>query len=206
MRIGIDFDNTIACYDGVFYAAAVERGLIPPDIGNDKNSVRDHLNGAGRVDDFTELQGYIYGARMDLVAPYPGFSEFVAAARKAGHELFIVSHKTKHPILGPKHDMHAAAREFLAARGLVGNQPSQIDPASVFFELAKENKVARTASLRCEVFVDDLPEILAMPGFPDGMRRILFDPENQFENLRHPTCNFTRSASWAAITADLVRD
>ena len=100
MRIGIDFDNTIACYDGVFHAAALERGLIPADLGRDKNSVRDHLNGSGRKDDFTELQGYVYGARMDLVSPYPGFAEFVAAARKANHELFIVSHKTKYPMLG----------------------------------------------------------------------------------------------------------
>src|SRR3569833_3365170 len=110
MRIGIDFDNTIACYDGVFHAAALERGLIPADLGRDKNSVRDHLNGSGRKDDFTELQGYVYGARMDLVSPYPGFADFVTAARKAGHDLFIVSHKTKHPFLGPQHDMHAAAR------------------------------------------------------------------------------------------------
>jgi hypothetical protein len=102
--------------------------------------------------------------------------------------------------------MHAAARGFLAARGLVGNHPSQIDPASVFFELTKEDKVARAASLRCKVFVDDLPEILAMPGFPDGMRRILFDPENQFEDSRLPAGSFIRSASWAAIAADLTRD
>src|SRR6185437_11131914 len=40
MRIGIDFDNTIACYDGVFHAAALERGLIPKDLARDKNSVR----------------------------------------------------------------------------------------------------------------------------------------------------------------------
>ena len=206
MRIGIDFDNTIACYDGVFHAAALERGLIPANIGRDKNSVRDHLNGAGRDDDFTELQGYIYGARMDLVAPYPGFAEFVAAARKTGHELFIVSHKTRHPILGPNLDMHAAAKGFLAARGLVGDDASQIDPASVFFELTKEDKVARVAALHCEVFVDDLPEILVMPGFPDGIRRILFDPQNQFENSGDHTRNFIRKSSWAAITADLARD
>jgi hypothetical protein len=202
MRIGIDFDNTIACYDGVFHAAALERGLIPADLGRDKNSVRDHLNGSGRKDDFTELQGYVYGARMDLVAPYPGFAEFVAAARKAGHELFIVSHKTRHPMLGPKHDMHAAARGFLTVRGLVGDGASQIDPAQVFFELTKQDKVARAAALLCEVFIDDLPEILAMPGFPDGMRRILFDPECQFENSSDHAS--TRSSSWAAITADLT--
>src|SRR5262249_17026503 len=155
MRIGIDFDNTIACYDGVFHAAALERGLIPSDLGRDKNSVRDHLNGSGRKDDFTELQGYVYGARMDLGSPYPGFAPFVAAARQAGHALFIVSHKTKHPILGPKHDMHAAARGFLVARGLVGPGTHQIDLANVFFELTKEEKVARAAGLGCELFVDD---------------------------------------------------
>src|SRR6202171_5964771 len=102
MRTGIDFDNTIACYDGVFHAAALEKGLIPADLSRDKNSVRDHLNGSGRSDDFTELQGYVYGARMELVSPYPGFTEFAEAERYAGHTLFIISHKTKHPILGPK--------------------------------------------------------------------------------------------------------
>lgn len=203
MRIGIDFDNTIACYDGVFHAAALERGLIPADLARDKNSVRDHLNGGGRKDDFTELQGYIYGARMDLVSPYPGFADFVGLARSAGHDLFIVSHKTKHPILGPQHDMHAAARSFLADRGLIGEGAAKIDPAHVFFELTKEEKVARARQLSCEVFVDDLPEILAMGGFPDGMCKILFDPENQFAGKAG---GFDRRASWAEIAADLARD
>src|SRR5438270_14013599 len=99
MRIGIDFDNTIACYDGVFHAVALEKGLIPASLGRDKNSVRDHLNGSGRKEEFTELQGYVYGSRMDLVSPYPGFADFVSAARKGGHTLFVVSHKTKYPIL-----------------------------------------------------------------------------------------------------------
>jgi hypothetical protein len=206
MRIGIDFDNTIACYDGVFHAAALERGLIPPELGRDKNSVRDHLNGSGRHDDFTELQGYIYGARMDLVAPYPGFADFVAAARRAGHELFVVSHKTRHPILGPKYDMHAAARGFLSAHGLMGEGALQIDPARVFFELTKGEKIARAAVIRCEIFIDDLPEILIMPGFPDGMRRILFDPANQLARVAESMGNLDRRLSWAAIAADLNRE
>src|SRR6185312_5186284 len=128
MRIGIDFDNTIACYEGVFHAAALERGLIPKDLARDKNSVRDHLNGNGRKDDFTELQGYVYGTRMDLVSPFPGFAEFICIAQAAGHKLFIVSHKTRHPMLGPKHDMHAAARAFLSDRGITGEGATKIDP------------------------------------------------------------------------------
>ncbi|WP_407155613.1 hypothetical protein [Bradyrhizobium sp. STM 3557] len=202
MRIGIDFDNTIACYDGVFHAAALERGLIPADLGRDKNSVRDHLNGSGRKDDFTELQGYVYGARMDLVSPYPGFAEFVAASRKAGHDLFIVSHKTKHPILGPQHDMHAAARGFLTDRALMGPGEAQIAPERVFFELTKEEKVARAKALACEVFIDDLPEILGMSGFPVGMHKVLFDPENQFADK---AAQYDRRASWAEIAADFAR-
>ncbi|MGQ0683688.1 hypothetical protein [Bradyrhizobium sp.] len=202
MRIGIDFDNTIACYDGVFHAAALEKGLIPASLGRDKNSVRDHLNNSGRKDDFTELQGYVYGERMELVSTYPGLAGFVAAARGAGHTLFIVSHKTKHPILGPKHDMHAAARGFLSAQRLLGPNADQIDPANVFFEITKEEKVARAAELRCDVFIDDLPEILAMQGFPAGMRRILFDPEGQFAGSN----GFDRLTSWAAIAADLNRE
>ncbi|MGY3605897.1 MULTISPECIES: hypothetical protein [unclassified Bradyrhizobium] len=206
MRIGIDFDNTIACYDGVFHAAALERGLIPPDLARDKNSVRDHLNGSGRKDDFTELQGYIYGARMDLVSPFPGFAEFIDVAKRAGHDLFIVSHKTRHPILGPKHDMHAAARAFLVDRGLIGEGAAKIDPAKVFFELTKEEKVARAADLRVNMFIDDLPEILAMQGFPEGMHKILFDPDNQFAG--HAGCGkeLDRRSSWVAISADMARE
>jgi hypothetical protein len=203
MRIGIDFDNTIACYDGVFHAAALERGLIPPDLGRDKNSVRDHLNGSGRNDDFTELQGYIYGARMDLVSLYPCFAEFVAAARRIGHDLFIVSHKTAHPILGPRYDMHAAARGFLAARGLMGDAAAQIAPSRVFLELTGDAKVARVAALGCDMFVDDLPEILAMPGFPAGMRRVLFDPDNRFAGATNEIGNVERRRSWPAIAAEL---
>ena len=203
MWIGIDFDNTIACYDGVFHAAALERGLIPPGLGRDKNSVRDHLNGSDRKDDFTELQGHVYGARMDMVSLYPGFAEFVVAARRIGHDLFIVSHKTTHPILGPKHDLHAAARRFLAARGLVGHAPTQIEPSRVFFEVTADAKVARAAALRCNMFVDDLPEILAMPGFPAGMRRVLFDPDGRFTRTASDFGAIEPRRSWPAIAAEL---
>ena len=204
MRIGIDFDNTIACYDGVFHAAALERGLIPKDLARDKNSVRDHLNGNGRKDDFTELQGYVYGTRMDLVSPFAGFAEFIGIAQAAGHTLFIVSHKTRHPILGPKHDMHAAARAFLSDRGITGEGTARIDCRRVFFELSKEEKVARAADLGVDMFIDDLPEILSMPGFPPGMRKILFDPDERFAEAGNWDGKLERRLSWAAISADVA--
>ncbi|MBI1252519.1 MAG: hypothetical protein GC189_13740 [Alphaproteobacteria bacterium] len=203
MRIGIDFDNTIACYDGVFYAAALERGLIPSNIGKDKNAVRDYLNGSGRNDDFTALQGYVYGARMDLVSPYPGFARFVDLARAAGHDLFIVSHKTKTPIIGPSYDMHAAARGFLEAQNLTG--PDAVPVTNVFFELTKDAKMARAAALDVNVFIDDLPEILAMESFPPQARAILFDPDQQFTDGQTKHGVYERRGSWAEIATALLR-
>jgi hypothetical protein len=140
---------------------------------------------------------------MALVSLYPGFAEFVVAAHTIGHDLFIVSHKTTHPILGPRHDMHAAAREFLAARSLMGDPPAQIEPSRVFFELTAEAKIARAAALGCDMFVDDLPEILAMPGFPPAMRRVLFDPDNRFAGIADDMGNLCRRTSWPDIAAEL---
>ncbi|HEV7693319.1 MAG TPA: hypothetical protein VGO52_20965 [Hyphomonadaceae bacterium] len=192
MRIGVDFDNTIANYDGVFHKAALERGLIPATLGSGKNDVRDFLNNSGRKDDFTELQGYVYGSRMDLVTPYGGVADFFEAARRAGHEVFVISHKTKTPILGPAYDMHAAARGFLKAQGL-------IDERHAHFEIAKEDKMARAGALNVDVFIDDLPEILEHPGFPAGARGILFDPEDRWGSTR-----FERHLDWASISRALL--
>jgi FMN phosphatase YigB (HAD superfamily) len=205
MRIGIDFDNTIACYDGVFHEAALERALIPAGLAEDKTSVRDHLRRLGRDADFTELQGYVYGARMDLVALYPGLVETLRQAHAQGHELYIVSHKTKTPFAGPAYDLHAAARDFLRARAVMGEQPGQIAPERVYFELTKEDKVARVAALGCDVFIDDLPEILAMDGFPQGLRAILFDPDDHYAGASRDGRGFERCRSWAEI-GDLLRE
>ena len=43
MRIGVDFDNTIVCYDTLFHRLAVEEGLIPPDIPPRKEIGRAHV-------------------------------------------------------------------------------------------------------------------------------------------------------------------
>jgi hypothetical protein len=197
MRIGIDFDNTIACYDGVFHTAAFQRGLIPADLGASKNEVRDYLNNSGRSEDFTELQGYVYGARMDLVAPYVGFGAFLAQATGSKNELFIVSHKTKNPMLGPKYDMHTAARGFLEAQGFIGN--NGVQPKNIYFEQTKEDKVARANKLAVDVFIDDLPEILSMRGFPAGLRPILFDPDGRYPDDKA----FERHTAWSAIATAL---
>jgi hypothetical protein len=202
MRIGIDFDNTIACYDGVFHAAALERGLIPAEIPTDRQSVRDFLRAQGRDADFTVLQGYVYGARMDLVTLYPGFVETLRDLVAAGHAVYLISHKTKQAIAGPPYDLHAAARKFLQERDVIGAL-NGLRPEHVFFEMTMQDKVARALALGCEVFIDDLPEILEMSGIRDNMWPILFDPEGHFAAAEGKPDRFERFASWPAIGAAL---
>ena len=208
MRIGIDFDNTIACYDGVFHAAAVERGLIPAalaaSIATDKTSVREQLRAQGRDPDFTELQGYVYGPGMKHVRPYPGLVDFLASAGRAGHQLYVVSHKTRTPFAGPAYDLHEAAREFLRLQKLVACEAGVLAPESIYFELTKEEKVARVASLGCDVFIDDLPEILGMDGYPPGLRAILFDPEGHYPEGAWQGRRFETHQSWASVATALL--
>lgn len=177
MRIGFDFDNTIVNYDALFYRVAVEQSLVPADLSQTKLAVRDYLRKEGNENAWTEMQGYVYGARMNDAVAYPGAIEFMKLARDNGIAMTIVSHKTRHPFMGPKYDLHEAAREwvenFLADEGGM-----LINPDQLFFELTKEEKIARIAGADCDYFIDDLPEILLMPGFPQGTGRILFDPEN----------------------------
>jgi hypothetical protein len=176
MRIGLDFDNTIVSYDALFHKVAVEQSLVPAEIPKSKLAVRDYLRKMGNEEAWIEMQGYVYGARMSDAVAYPGAIEFMKLARDSGITMAIVSHKTKHPFRGPQYDLHEAAREWIKTSLLDGTE-NLIEPDQVRFELTKEEKIARIAKSECDYFIDDLPEILLMPGFPENTGRILFDPD-----------------------------
>ena len=183
MRIGFDFDNTIVSYDELFYRVAIEKQLIPAGLPRSKLAVRDHLRKADDENTWTEMQGYVYGTRMNDALAYPGAIEFIKLARKCGIDMVIVSHKTKLPFRGPNYDLHQAARGWVETY-LVEGIDSLIEPDQVFFEVTKKDKVARIAQCDCDFYIDDLPEILLMPDFPQKTERILFDPENSHAEER----------------------
>ncbi len=198
MILGLDFDNTIVCYDGVFFAAAVEQGLLPAGPALTKEALRNLLREQGREDDWTRLQGFVYGPRMSLAKPYPGAKEFLGRRKKEGAIVSIISHRTRTPYLGPKYDLFEAARGWLEANGFDELLPKE----RLFFEETKQAKLDRIGSARCTHFVDDLPEFLAEPGFPAATRRILFDPACRHEK----EMRFGRVAAWDELENALSRD
>lgn len=176
MHIGIDFDNTIVSYDALFYKVALEQGVIPPTLAVSKLAVRNHLRAIDQEEIWTEMQGYVYGARMDEASMYPGVLEFFRWAQVQKIDLSIVSHKTRHPFIGPQYDLHNAARQWVEHH-LIEDGMRLIDPARVNFELTKDEKIKRIGAIGCDCFIDDLPEIFIAETFPAPVRRVLFDPE-----------------------------
>ena len=71
MLVGLDFDNTIVCYDRLFHRLARERGLIPDTVPQTKCAVRDYLRSIDRENDWTEMQGVGYGPRIADAEPFP---------------------------------------------------------------------------------------------------------------------------------------
>lgn len=195
MIIGVDFDNTIVSYDALFHRLAVERGLIPAGLPVSKEQVRNHLRQVGREDDWTELQGYVYGARMADAQAFSGVLDFFAHCRQAEISVYIVSHKTRTPFRGPAYDLHAAARGWLTLQGFFSPEGVGLPTERVFFETTLADKLARIGQLRCTHFIDDLPELLAEPKFPRQTQAILFDP-----NEHHAAeTRFQRADRWAAL-------
>lgn len=191
MLIGIDFDNTIVSYDRLFKTLAVEQGVIPADFQANKTLIRDHLRATGREPLWTAMQGEAYGPKMDGASAFPFVKSTIARLIQSGNAVRIISHKTLHPIVGPKFDLHAAARGWLEKEGFWSSEIG-MNPTDTFFEPTKEAKWARIASEKCDVFIDDLPEILTSPAFPIGVKRFLFDPEQ----LHPPVSELTVVSSW----------
>lgn len=194
MHIGVDFDNTIACYDALFYKVAREKNLIPAEVPVNKTDVRNHLRRVNNEDAWTEMQGYVYGPRITEAAPYPGVIEFFQACRMAGIRVSIISHKTKHPFLGEKHDLHAAAQNWLEQQGFFDPARIGLPRATAFFELTKQAKLERIARCGCTHFIDDLPEFLGEAAFPTSALRILFDSNDLYTAEQR----FVRVLDWKA--------
>jgi hypothetical protein len=178
----------------------VEKDLIPPGVSASKGQVRDYLRRCGQEDVWTELQGYVYGARMQETLPFPGVLDFFAQCKDLGVTVYIISHKTQYPFQGTAYDLHQAAHKWLESYGFYDPARIGLSPAQVYFELTKPEKLIRIARSGCDYFIDDLPEFLSEPGFPAGVDRILFDPNDNYPMGHH----FHRATSWAEIEGILM--
>lgn len=188
--LGIDFDNTIVSYDALAVRLCAERGIALPQSVHTKNQVRDELRDRGQESLWTELQGELYGRRINEALPFPGFLGSLELFLSRGGTARIISHKTLTPYAGQSYNLHDAAKGWLEHHGIL----KLVDPSDVHFETTKEAKLERIGDTGCHAYVDDLPEILSDSAFPPQVRRILFDPHAQ-----HPASGLTILPSWTEL-------
>lgn len=180
MRIGIDFDNTIVCYDEAIAVLAEELVGVPPEVPRTKLALRNFLRANERTQEWTSFQGRLYGPGMNYAKPFDGAIETMKTLAADGHELSIISHRTRRPYAGTPYDLHEAAKVWVDVRlrsiGLFIGENRRIK----FLE-TRDEKVACIAEHSCDAFIDDLPEVLQAPSFPTRTIGILFDPSGAGE-------------------------
>ena len=186
--LGLDFDNTLVRYDKLFHQLALEKSLIDKSLPADKTAIRDYLRSQGQDEQFTLLQGEVYGLRILEAEPAEGMLEALLHLNEHGIRMVLVSHKTRTPYKGPVYDLHAAAVEWLKKYDFFKSDKLNWTLDQVFFENSKSEKAARIQSLKCTHYIDDLPEILEL--IPKNIKRILYDPSktnatNPEETISH---------------------
>ena len=172
MIIGFDFDNTIVCYDNAIAILAEQQFDLPPDLPRTKLGIRDFLRARGREEEWTRFQGELYGPGMIHAEPFEDALNVIDKLAALGHRLNVISHRTRFPYLGERHDLHGFAGAWVRER-----VPAVFD--SVSFHETKAAKIATIARSRCDVFLDDLPEILSDPAFPSSTIGVLFAPNTE---------------------------
>jgi hypothetical protein len=201
LRIGIDFDNTIACYDHAFCDVAALMGLATTEIALSKVDIKAQiLERADGDRDWQRLQGQVYGKHMLLAKVFPGFHEFLYLSKLRGHEVFIVSHKSEY---GHFDEDRVPLREqallWLKENSFFDENGLALSKENVFFEATREAKVRRIRDIGCTHFIDDLREVFAEPFFPSEVKKILFRPSLTGTS----ESGIATSDSWRALTHEL---
>lgn len=98
--LGLDFDNTLVRYDKLFHQLALEKGLIEESVPADKTAVRDYLRRQGKDEQFTLLQGEVYGLRILEAEPAEGMLEALRGIKRLNIKMVLISHKTRKPYKG----------------------------------------------------------------------------------------------------------
>lgn len=201
LRIGLDFDNTVAGYDLVFLEAAKAAELLPEGFVGRKLDVRNavRLLKDGEAE-WQRLQSLVYGELMSQAVMMEGVDEFLLACRDRSIPIAIISHKTEFSNFDPDSvSFHAAARRWLTSHGFFASERFGLTADDVYFETTRANKIARISKVGCSHFVDDLEEVLRDPCFPGDVKALLYTGET--DNL--PTGPFTACQDWQEV-ADVI--
>lgn len=198
LRIGLDFDNTIISYAGLFRELALSRDWVPPETPPSKEAVKRRLiEEDGNDLRWQRLQADAYGERLLTVDPAPGCLEFVRKAAEDGHELFIVSHKTERSNFDPTVELRKWAWDWLRKNGFLSE--AGIREKNVRFAATRDEKVSIIASLELDLFVDDMLVVLEHAAFPGSSQPVHYRAPSGLSDEPPAPPGVLRTSSWAEV-------
>jgi len=176
MRIGLDFDNTLVCYDHVFALESNRLGIMPADWTGSKQELKDQLllhPDGQRL--WQTVQGRVYGLGMKQAVMYPGVANFLLRSRLRGDDIFIVSHKTEFGHFdSTRTPLRQEALMWMESNGFFEQDRFGLVKGCVFFAATRYEKVEQIARLNLDTFIDDLEEVFAEEAFPP-IKKVLFN-------------------------------
>lgn len=200
MNIGIDFDNTIIDYNNLFYEAGLSLGVLPGNAGCSKKTIREYLIEKGLEQDWIKIQGLVYGKYIRNAKVMDGFLSFSNLCYEKGWKIYIISHKTRDPIVGKKFDLRTSALLWLEKNRIYGTGIHEA-VEGVFFESTRSEKVCRINQLGCNIMIDDLADVLLHPDLLNDIIKILYDPDAK--NTPNPV--YFTAGGWDQICGIIKR-
>ena len=195
MILGFDFDNTIICYDNLFYRCALDHGWISEKESPKKNDIR---NAVRKLQDgenkWRQLQLEVYGKRISKAVVKPFFKDFLSWCNHNKIIAHIVSHKMEFAAADAAHayPLRELSLSWMKDNGVVGT-PDSLKESAVFFTSTRKEKSRKIAELKCDIFIDDLLEVFEDEEFPDNVEKILFTDDLE------ETAGIKRCSNWKAI-------
>lgn len=190
-KIGVDLDNTLINY-GPAYGFLVAETLDDHQyslVKMDKAEAKKTIVARKGNDAWTTAQGKLYSEYLKYAEPFPGAQFFFEQVIELGHEVVIISHKTKYPYMGPQVNLQEIAMRWLEDSFSSKTFEPQLH-SNLFFEEEFDYKINRILSERCDIFIDDLEEILV--ALPESIRRIHFYGRRKVRGL-------TNVCSWYEV-------
>ncbi len=179
--IGIDFDNTLACYDDIFYQTALTQGLIGRNAEKSKREIRDRIRQLGEGEaHWQKLQAVVYGDQIQNAILDSDVPPFFLRCQESKIHLSVISHKTEFTSVDSRTiNLRAAAFQWMEGKGFFDPNGLNLKRSDIYFAGTRHEKISRIRDLKCTHFIDDLEETFLEESFPKEVVKILYAPHGQ---------------------------
>lgn len=182
-RIGLDLDNTVIDYKDAYLniSKIFELNFKVYSKHEIKSALVSSANGDYA---WQEYQSQLYTKGLDFAKVSRGLLKFLNYCKKKKIEVFIISHKTEStPAEFGGLKLREPAMRWLQKNKIV---PQLIKKDNIYFCSTQEEKIKMINSLKIDLFVDDLDEILFHDDLNKKIIRVLYAPKQKSNSI----CDF----------------